>query len=185
MTGQSTTGALKSATAMSIGGGVMIVLGLLAVFLPSAMGIGVSVVLGWIFVFNGLAYFAYAFAARSDRELLWRMLIGFIYVFGGFYLFLVHWELALESLRLVVAAIVFLGGMLEIVVFYQIRPLLGSGWILFDGIATLLLACLILLPWLSSSTWAIGILVGTKIIVSGFTRLMYSVAARKTLKTGA
>ena len=39
--------------------------------------------------------------------------------------------------------------------------------------------------WLTKSEkdpWAIGTIVGVNLIVSGFTRLMYSVAARKTIK---
>ena len=47
---------------------------------------------------------------------------------------------------------------------------------------TLVLAYLIWRPWPSSSSWAIGTLLGINLIVSGFTRLMYSVEARKALK---
>jgi uncharacterized membrane protein HdeD (DUF308 family) len=82
----------------------------------------------------------------------------------------------------VVAAVFLAEGVLELVVFFQFRALPGSGWILFDGIVTLLLAYVIWRPWPSSSTWAIGTIVGVNLIVSGFTRLMYSMAARKTIK---
>jgi uncharacterized membrane protein HdeD (DUF308 family) len=183
MGGQNTTDVLKQATGMSIGMAlVMIVLGFLAVFLPFATGIGVSILVGWIIVFSGFAYLAYAFAAQGAGAFLWRMLIGIVYVVGGVYLAF-HPGLALESLTLVMAAIFFVEGALAIVVFFQFRALSGSGWILFDGIVTLLLAYLIWRPWPSSSGWAIGTLLGINLIVSGFTRLMYSVTARKTLKT--
>jgi uncharacterized membrane protein HdeD (DUF308 family) len=81
-----------------------------------------------------------------------------------------------------VAVIFLIEGATEFVLFFQFRALPGSGWLLFDGILTVLLAYLILHPWPSSSTWAIGTLLGINLIVSGFTRLMYSVEARKTLK---
>jgi len=70
-------------------------------------------------------------------------------------------------------------------VYFQFRPMSGSGWILLDAIVTLLLAYVIGRPWPSSSTWAIGTLVGINLIASGFTRLMYSVAANKALKAMA
>ena len=92
-----------------------------------------------------------------------------------------HWSLS----HLVVAAIFLVEGVLEIVVFIQFRALSGSGWILLDGIVTLLLAYLIWRPWPSSSRWAIGILLGINLIVSGITGLMFSVAARKALKVVA
>ena len=182
---QSTTDVFKKVTGMSIGLAVlMIVLGFLAVALPLATGIGVSILVGWIVVFGGFTYVAYAFTAEGAGAFLWRMLIGIVYVVGGIYL-LFHPGLALESLTLMVAAILFAEGVLQLIVFYQFRSLPRSGWILFDGIATLLLGFVIVYPWPFSSAWAIGTLVGINLLVSGFTRLMYSVAARKELKATA
>jgi uncharacterized membrane protein HdeD (DUF308 family) len=167
---------------MSIGLAVlMIVLGFLAVALPLATGIGVAILVSWIVVFGGFTYVAYAFAAKGAGAFLWRMLIGIVYVIGGFYL-VFHPGLALESLTLVLAAILVAEGVLQMVVFFKFRSLPGSGWVLFDGIMTLLLGFLIGYPWPLSSGWAIGTLVGINLLVSGFTRLMYSVAARKVLK---
>src|SRR5438477_2533715 len=52
MTTRSITDTIKEATGMSIGMAVlMIVLGFLAVFLPFATGIGISILVGWIIVF--------------------------------------------------------------------------------------------------------------------------------------
>ncbi len=185
MNGQSTSGVFKEAAGMSIGWSiVMIVLGFVAVLMPFATGIGVSIFVGWIMVFSGFAYMAYAFAAQGAGSFLWRMIVAIVYVVGGGYLAL-HPGIALESLTLLVAAIFFMEGVTEMVVFFQFRSLPGSGWILFDGIVTLILAYLIWRPWPSSSAWAIGTLLGANLIVSGFTRLMYSVEARKTLKAVA
>lgn len=182
MTTQSVTDVIKEATGMSMGmAAVMIVLGFLAVLLPFATGIGISILVGWIIVFSGFAYLAYAFDAQGAGTFLWRTLIGAAYIVGGIYLAF-HPGLTLESLTLVVAAIFLAESVLQFVVFFQFRALPGSGWILFDGIVTMFLAYLIWRPWPLSSAWAIGTLVGINLIVSGSTRLMYSVAARKTIK---
>jgi len=64
MSEQSTAGVLKDAAGISIGWAiVMIVLGFVAILMPLATGIGVSIFVGWIMVFSGFAYLAYAFAA--------------------------------------------------------------------------------------------------------------------------
>ena len=182
MSTESITGDLKQATGMSIGWAVvMIVLGVVAIMMPYSAGIGVSVFVGWIIAFGGIAYLAYAFAAPGAGSFIWRMLIGIVYVIGGGYLAL-HPGLALDSLTVVVAAIFFVEGILEIIIFFQFRPLAGSGWILFDGIMSLVLAYMIWRPFPSSASWAIGTLLGANLIVSGFTRLMYSVEARKAVK---
>ena len=64
----------------------MVVLGFLAILMPFTTGIAVSIFVGWIMVFSGFAYLAYAFAAQEAGVFLWRMLIGVAYVIGGGYL---------------------------------------------------------------------------------------------------
>jgi len=178
----SVKGVFKEVTGASIGWAVvMILLGLLAVILPLATGIAVSVVVSWLIVFAGLAYLASAFASRSAGAFIWRMLIGLVYVAGGGYLAF-HPQLALASFTIVMAVIFVMEGVLELVTFFQFRVYSGSGWVLFDAIVTLLLAFLIMNPWPSSTTWAIGTILGINLIFSGFSVLMYSLAARRTLE---
>jgi len=185
MNAQSAKDVLRHATGVSIGWAVlMIVLGFFAVALPLATGIGVAIFFGWIIVFSGFAHLAYAFSTKGAGAFLWQLLIGVVYVLGGFYIAF-HPILGLESLTLLLASVLFAEGVLRVIAFFQFRSLPGSGWILFDGLATLLLAFLILYPWPSSSVWAIGTLVGINLIASGFSRLMYSMTAQRTLKAMA
>jgi len=44
---------------------------------------------------------------------------------------------------------------------------------------------MIYLQWPSSSAWAIGILVGVSMIISGLTRVMLSLAVRKATSAAA
>lgn len=67
---QSTMDVLKEPTGISIGwAALMTVLGLAAVLMPLATGIAVSVFVGWIIVFGGFAYAAYAFAVTRRRSI--------------------------------------------------------------------------------------------------------------------
>ncbi|HVP68035.1 MAG TPA: hypothetical protein VMT17_12300 [Anaeromyxobacteraceae bacterium] len=50
---------------------------------------------------------------------------------------------------------------------------------------TLLLAVLIIAGWPTSSVWAIGTIVGVNLLVSGFSRFVLSVAARKAIQAEA
>jgi uncharacterized membrane protein HdeD (DUF308 family) len=179
----STTGVFKEVTGISIGWSVvMIILGFLAIVLPLATGIVISALVAWLIVLSGIACLASAFAGRNAKAFIWRMLIGIVYIAGGGWLAF-HTKIALESLTIVLAVIFFLEAALEIARFFQLRAFPGSGWILFDSIVTLLLAVLIALPWPSSSAWAIGTILGINLIMTGFTLLMYSLAARRTLET--
>jgi uncharacterized membrane protein HdeD (DUF308 family) len=71
-----------------------------------------------------------------------------------------------------------LEAILEFVLGFTLRPLPGSGWLLFDGIITLILAVMIWRTWPGGAQWIIGTLVGISMLVSGTTRLMLSLAAR-------
>lgn len=176
---------LKHFAGLSIGLAVlMIVLGLIAIAKPFAAGIGVSVFLAWLIVLGGFAYLVYAFSAGSAGRFLWRTLIGVVYIVGGIYLVL-HPAIALASFTLMLAAILIAEGVLRIMTFFEVRALPGSGWILFDGIITLILAGLIAYPWPGSSLWAVGTIFGVNLVMSGFTRLMYSMAARKLFTAAA
>jgi uncharacterized membrane protein HdeD (DUF308 family) len=160
---------------------LMIVVGVTAILMPLAAGIGISIFVSWLILLVGFAHLAYAFAARTTGGVVWRVLLGILYVAGGGYL-LLHPAVSLVSLTLVLAAILFAEGFMQVLTYFSTRKLTGSGWILFDGIVTLLLSLMIGLGWPSASAWAIGTLVGINFLFSGFTRLGHAAAARKLLK---
>jgi uncharacterized membrane protein HdeD (DUF308 family) len=100
-------------------------------------------------------------------------------VFFGAYLIL-HPVVGVATLTLVVASLFLIEGVLNIILFFKMRSLGGSSWVLVDGIITLLLGLMIYMQWPSSSAWAIGILVGVSMIISGVSRVMLSLAVRNT-----
>jgi len=79
----------------------------------------------------------------------------------------------------VIGLYLFAEAIIEFAGSYMTRHERGSGWLLFDGIVTLLLAFLILGTWPSSKIWTIGTLVGVSMLFSGISRLMISSAARR------
>jgi uncharacterized membrane protein HdeD (DUF308 family) len=110
--------------------------------------------------------------------MMWKLLVGLAYLSFGVYL-LMHPALAIASLTLVLASLFLIEGILDIILFFRMRSMRGSAWMLGDGIITLLLGLLIYAQWPSSSVWAIGTLVGVSMIISGITRVMFSLAVRK------
>jgi len=156
---------------------LMIVAGILAIALPMAAGITINLLIAWLLVFSGCTHLVFAWYTRSAGGLLWELLVGALYIFIGGYL-LMHPVAGLLSLTLALAIYLFLEAILEFALGFKLRPLPGSGWLLFDGILTLILALMIWRAWPSSSEWAIGILVGVSMLFSGTSRLMLSLAAR-------
>jgi uncharacterized membrane protein HdeD (DUF308 family) len=84
----------------------------------------------------------------------------------------------------VLAALFVIEGVLNVVLFFKMRPLHGSAWLLIDGLVTLGLGGLIYAQWPSSSVWAIGILVGVSLMISGATRIAMTLAVRRAVISG-
>ena len=157
---------------------LMIVASILAIIVPPASGIAVTILVGWLMVSSGAAHLVYGWDTRSSGGLLWGMLLGILYTVTGGYV-LLNPVAGLASLTLVLAAYLLVESILEFILSYRLRPLPGSGWLLVDGIVTLILAIMIWRTWPSSSLWAIGTLVGISMLFSGFARLTISLAARR------
>jgi uncharacterized membrane protein HdeD (DUF308 family) len=82
------------------------------------------------------------------------------------------------TLTAVVGALLLIQAGLQTATAFQLRPLDGWGWFLFDAASSLLLAVLILAKWPSSSVWAIGTLVGVSVFMSGISRIMIATKIR-------
>ncbi len=181
MTEQNTVALLRQGSNWSIVWGiVLIIFGALAIGSPFIAAVAVTVLIDWLIIFAGVVHLVLAFHSHRAGSLIWKLLVGLAYVFMGTYL-LMHPVLGVASLTLLLASLFLVEGVLDIVLFFQLRSLRGSTWMLFDGLVTLLLAGLIWAQWPSSSLWAIGTLVGISMIISGCARVMMSFAVRKAL----
>lgn len=171
----------QASTWSLVWGVVLILLGMLAVGSPFLAAVAVNAVLAWLIVFAGVVHVIFAFHARGVGSVLWKLLVGVAYVAFGMYL-LARPALGVASLTLVLASLFLIVGVLDIVEFFRARALKGSGWILLDGVVTLLLGLLIYAHWPSSSAWAVGTLVGVSMIIGGVTRVMVSLAVRRAAR---
>jgi uncharacterized membrane protein HdeD (DUF308 family) len=172
---------IVSAANWSIGLSILMILaGMLAIILPHAAGIAVGALIGAMLVFSGVAHLVYAWNTRSAGGVIWEVLVGLLYLGTGVYL-LAQPAAGLASLTLALGLYLALEAGLEFALGYQFRAIKGSGWLVFDGVLTLLLAVLIWSTWPSNTPWVIGTLVGISMLFSGLTRLMLSLAVRSEL----
>ena len=183
MAQQTPSGIVRQASTLSILWGVsLIILGMLAVGSPFLAAVAVNAFIAWLLVLAGVVHLTVAFHTREAGSLIWRVLVGLAYLFFGVYL-IMHPALGVASLTLALASLFLVEGILNIALFFQVRSIRGSAWLLIDGIITLLLGLMIYMQWPSSSAWAIGTLVGVSMIISGVTRVMLSLAVRKVADT--
>ena len=170
---------LRRVTGWSIALSVlMIIAGLLAIASPLLAGIAVTRIVGWLLLFSGVLHFVYAFHGGGVATVLWEILLAVAYALMGIYI-LANPAVGLASLTFVIALYLGVKGIIELGESYMMRQESGSGWLLFDGLVTLLLAFLIGGTWPFSGVWAVGTLVGVSMLFSGVSRLMISSAIRR------
>ena len=157
---------------------LMIVAGLLAIVIPPAAGIAITVLMGWLLVFSGAAHLVFGWHTRSTGGLLWELVLGIVYIVAGVYLL---WNplLGMVSLTLALAIYLFAESILEFVLAVRLRPMPRSGWLFVDSIITLALAVIIWRTWPANAGWVLGLIVGFSMLFSGISRLMLSLAARR------
>ena len=157
---------------------VFIILGIMAIVEPGVAGLAVTILVGWLLIFGGVAHLIAAFSGGGAGRVIWQAIVGIIYVIGGVY-FLTHPLLGLGTLTLLLAGIILAEAVMEFIAYFRSRNQGGSGWLLVNTFITLLLGGLIWVRWPSSSVWAIGTLLGVNLLMTGFSRLMLGMAARK------
>jgi uncharacterized membrane protein HdeD (DUF308 family) len=161
-------------------GALSAVLGLFLIAYPMATATITTVLLGWTLIFVGVAQFVFALHSQTPGNFFLKILAGALYGITGIALAFAPMA-GVEALTALLGTLLLVQAGLATVTAFQIRPLDGWGWYLFDAIVSLALGMLIIIKWPSSSMWAIGTLVGAAVLMGGISR---TVVASK-IRSGA
>ncbi|HXJ91742.1 MAG TPA: DUF308 domain-containing protein [Terriglobia bacterium] len=155
-----------------------IVAGMFALALPWEVSFGAVLVIGWVLIFSSVFQFLHAFQAKGAGSIAWKLLVAVLYLGVGIY-FLIHPLLGMATLTLAISIFLFVEGIADLAAYFKVRGSPGAGWMLFNGIITVILALIIWRHLVSSAWYVIGILLGISMILTGMTRLMLTLAARR------
>jgi uncharacterized membrane protein HdeD (DUF308 family) len=154
---------------------LFIVLGVAAMAFPFVTTIAVKVFLGWLFLIGGIIQIVHAFSTRAWSEFFLDLLIGVLYVVAGGWLAFFPLT-GIVTLTLLLALMFIIEGVLEAGIAFRIRPYAGWVWMLLSGIVAIAVGVLLIAKLPSSAAWAIGLLVGINLIMSGFAYLLLPMA---------
>ena len=162
-------------TAISL---LLIAFGIMAIVLPIEMSYSVVLVSSWLLMFAGIAQLFHVIQCRGIGHALWKAAVAFLYLLAGFCLRL-NLTRGVIAITFILAAFFFAQGVTDLLAYFRIRKFeRRSGWMLIEAVVALALGLMIWRHWPSNAFWVIGTLVGVNMIVTGFTRLMLTVAAR-------
>ncbi|HOB74811.1 MAG TPA: HdeD family acid-resistance protein [Phycisphaerae bacterium] len=158
-------------------GAVLAILGLLALGVPLVATLVTSVFLGWLLIIGGILEVVHGLWHRSWRGFFMDLLIGVVYVVIGF-MIVANPGIAMLTLTLLIAMFLIISGIFRIVTAVSERfP--HWGWILFNGIVSLVLGIMIWRQWPASALWVIGLFVGIDMLLQGVSLIMLGLAAKK------
>lgn len=157
---------------------LMMVGGVLAILIPPIAGLTVTLVLGWLLIITGVLHLGFAWRGDRAATIVGEVLLAVLYGAIGFYM-LARPVAGLAGLTVAIAVYLIVKGVLEAVIAFKLRPLPGSGWLLFDAILTVVIAVMVAAAWPASAAWAVGLLVGVALFSGGLARLLVSVAVRR------
>lgn len=156
----------------------LIVAGFLSLVSPLAAGLSVAVVVGAMMLVSGVAQTFLAFRGGAIGETITLILIGVLGVVAGGFM-LLRPGAGLAVLTLMLAGYFAAQGILEIIAAFGARPAAGWGWLLFGGAVSLVLGVMVWRQFPVSGVWAVGTLVGARLLVSGLTLLSIGSAAKR------
>jgi uncharacterized membrane protein HdeD (DUF308 family) len=170
--------AKKNAGLLIFLGVLTVIFGVMAIAAPMITGITVAVFVGFLLLFTGIMRIVYAFKSGQWGSGIWGTIIGLLGAVAGL-LLIFRPMVGLLTLTLLLAIYFFVDGISEIIAAFKIKPDQGWGWVLFNGVIALLLGIMIWRQWPMSGSWAIGVLVGVHILITGWTMIVLGTGARR------
>jgi uncharacterized membrane protein HdeD (DUF308 family) len=161
-------------------GVALILLGLLAIVVPSIASSNVTVVLGWLFLVSGVIGLATTYWARQAPGFWWSVVSALLAIFVGVVLIanksqdlyggLMGWPFQnVGPLRLILVLFFLVEGGASIMFAVEHRRQFSGrwAWMLASGVVDIGLASIIIFDLPGTSAWTMGLLVGINMILGG------------------
>ncbi len=160
-------------------GVAQLVLGIVAWFDVIAFTIAGVIFIGALLVVAGVFQIVHAFMDREWGAFALHLLVGILYVIGGFLLMDEPVQGSVVITILVAVALVF-GGIQRIVIGVRHRHMPGWGLLVAGGVISLVVGILLYmtLPW--SGLWVVGTLIAVELIMHGVSWIQFGLTLRKT-----
>lgn len=160
-------------------GVVVVIAGILATLSPLVTGVTVSILLGLLLVIVGLIEVVGAFRGQTLRGEIWHLLLGGISIVAGAGL-LSRPITGLLTVTLLVIFYLSAAGVAEIAIGLRLRPERQWVWSAASGLLSFALAFMLWVGFPSSGLWAVGLLVGVHLVVTGASMVAVALEVRRT-----
>jgi uncharacterized membrane protein HdeD (DUF308 family) len=156
---------------------VQIVAGCLAIAVPVVASLAAVGIFGAVLLVTATLQLIHAFKVRAWPRSAWYGLGGVLYAIAG--LLVVVYPLGGALTLAVLIAILFIAdGALRMVFGMIVRPVVGWGWLVAAGLASIFVGVILLIGWPATALWATGLLLGVNLIFTGVMNATLALASR-------
>jgi len=168
----------SGASSMKWMGLLTIIFGVLAMGMPYITGQSVLTLIGILVMAGGIMRMIWAFKAGSLGKGILVFVIGGLTLLAGFWV-ITEPFIAAGALTIVLSVYFFLDGFAEIMAALSLVE--GKGWLIFDGVVTVVLGALLFMGFPFSGPLAVGLLLGFKLLLAGISMLTLGSAAKQAV----
>ncbi|QLG50561.1 HdeD family acid-resistance protein [Natrinema halophilum] len=162
---------------LALTGGIIGLIGILAMVFPLVTGLSVSLAIGALLVLGGIVHGAHAFTGRGWRGSAWQAVLAIVSVIAGLAV-LAAPAVALVTLTLALVAYLIVDGAAELTAATRMDSSPGRTAIALSGVISFVLAGLLWVGFPATAAWAIGLLVGVNLLVIGLSMVTVAVTGR-------
>ncbi len=174
---------LPGRTTLLIMGVLLALIGVLLLVSPAAVGGAVVRLVALVLVFTGIAQLLQGFRGGSTTHSVISALLGLVVAGVGV---LVWFNPQLGSGFLTALLMIFfvVQGLWKLSMAIRFRQVRGWIWLLLSGLVSLVFVYFLWAQWPLAGAWAIGVLVGLDLLLTGFSMILIAAAMGKMKASG-
>lgn len=159
----------------------VLLLGVLAIGMPFLTGVAITISIGVILITTGIAQLVFAFQSHSFGSGALRFGFGVLAGLCGLSL-VTQPGAGLATITLFLAVWFFVDGLFALFNGISWRPQAGWGWMLVNGIISIILGVMIYRQFPTSAVWLVGLLVGIRLLLAGWTMIALGAMGRQVAR---
>jgi uncharacterized membrane protein HdeD (DUF308 family) len=170
---------LKKKSGLITGVGVAAAIaGIVCIIVPAAASVTIGLFIGWLLLIGGILQLIDALAVRDGSRTALSAIGALITLGVGIWVLTSDYH-GTFTLAVILGIWFFATGLLRLISGIQSRGVPGSGVVIVNGLLSLILGGLILGDLPSSASWAIGLLVGVNLLMTGIALIMTASAVKR------
>lgn len=161
----------------------LVVFGVLLLLSPVAVGGAVVRLVAIVLAVTGLAQLFQSFRMAGTLSAIVSAVLGVVVAGLG----VMVWrnpEIGSGFLTALLMVFFVVNGLWKVITAFRFRRAAGWGWLLISGLVSLVFVYLLWKQWPLAGAWAIGVLVGLDLLLTGIAMIVVSLSARKVRSSG-